>query len=237
MNLAWDTPRWTNDRLDKYTRLWAEREFGGGSGTGILPVRPGEVETHGQDARATIADEIAEIISTCTKFNGRRKPELLAPDTYSLVNYGEFEKVVADCEALAAKAEAIGKELPPESRDAYYELVLFPAKAGAGLNAMYLAAGKNALYAKQGRASANDFAAQTRVLFQAQTNLMLASITPLPAANGTISWIRPTSAIRIGMHRGKIVLGKTLWTRFTSRKSRCRTPRRWAWRWMVRKRR
>jgi hypothetical protein len=149
MNLAWDTPRWTNDNLDEFTKLWARREFG---------------PEH--------ADEIADIITTYTKFNGRRKPELLAPDTYSLANYGEFEKVVADYEALAAKAEKISGELPPEYRDAFYELVLFPTKAGAGLNAMYLAAAKNALYAKQGRASASGFAAQTRELFQAQTNLM-----------------------------------------------------------------
>ncbi len=37
---------------------------------------------------------------------------------------------------------------------------------------MYFAAAKNALYARQGRASANDMAAQTRALFQADTNLM-----------------------------------------------------------------
>ncbi len=149
MHLAWDTDKWTNDRLDEYTRLWAEREFG---------------PAH--------ADEIADIISTYTKFNGRRKPELLDANTYSLVNYGEFEKVVADYETLAAKAERISDQLPPESRDAFYELVLFPTKASAGLNAMYLVAAKNALYARQGRASANDFAAQTRELFAAQTNLM-----------------------------------------------------------------
>ena len=149
MHLAWDTPRWTNDRLDEYTRLWAERAFG--------PAHAGK---------------IAEIITAYTRFNGRRKPELLAPDTYSLVNYGEFEKVVADYEALAAEAEKISGELPAASCDAFYELVLFPTKASAGLNAMYLAAARNALYAKQGRASANDFAAQTRGLFQAQTNLM-----------------------------------------------------------------
>jgi len=148
MSLAWDTPRWTNDKLGEFTRLWAEREFG--------PEHAGE---------------IAEIVSAYTQFNGRRKPELLDASTYSLVNYGEFEKVVADYEALAAKAEKIGAELPPESRDAFYELVLFPVKASAGLNTMYLAAAKNRLYAAQGRASANDFAAQTRELFAAQTNL------------------------------------------------------------------
>ncbi len=42
-----------------------------------------------------------------TKFNGRRKPELLDANTYSLVNYDEFDKVVADYDALAAKAEKI----------------------------------------------------------------------------------------------------------------------------------
>ena len=149
MRLAWDASRWTNTNLDEYTRLWAQRQFG--------PEHAGE---------------IADIISTYTKYNGRRKPELLDANTYSLVNYDEFENVVADYESLAARAEKISAQLPPESRDAFYELVLFPAKACAGLNAMYLAAAKNALYAKQGRADANDFAAQTRALFAAQTNLM-----------------------------------------------------------------
>ena len=149
MHLAWNTSRWSNTNLDEYTQLWAQREFG---------------PAH--------ADEIADIISQYTKFNGRRKPELLDAKTYSLVDYDEFENVVADYESLAAKAKKISEELPAASRDAFYELVLFPTKASAGLNAMYLAAAKNNLYAKQGRTSANDFAAQTRELFAAQTNLM-----------------------------------------------------------------
>ena len=149
MHLAWNTDRWTHDNLDEYTRLWAEREFG--------PAR---------------ARDIAGIISAYTRYNGRRKPELLDANTYSLVNYREFDTVVADYQALAAKAEEINRALPPQSRDAFYELVLFPVKACAQLNALYLAAAKNALYARQGRASANDFAARTRSLFAAQTNLM-----------------------------------------------------------------
>ena len=175
MHLAWNTDRWANDNLEEYTRLWAEREFGSSSGTGVSPVRLKEKsqqsETRGRDARAT-TDEIAEIISTYTRFNGRRKPELLDANTYSLVNYHEAENVVADYNAVAAKAKEISDTLPQAKRNAFYELVLFPAKAGAQLNEMYFAAGKNALFAKQGRASANDMAAQTRSLFQAQTNLM-----------------------------------------------------------------
>jgi hypothetical protein len=149
MHLAWDPDRWTNANLNEYTRLWAEREFG---------------PAHARD--------IADIVAKYTKYNGRRKPELLAPDTYSLVNYSEAENVVADFKTITAKAEEIHGQLPEAKRDAFYELVLFPTKASALVNELYLTAGKNALYARQDRASANDLAAETRALFQTDTNLM-----------------------------------------------------------------
>jgi len=149
MGLAWDTNRWTSDNFDEFTRRWAEREFG---------------PAHAKD--------IADIIAKYTQYNGRRKPELLAPDTYSLVNYQEAENVVADFKTITFKAEKIYRQLPEAKRDAFYELVLFPTKASALVNELYLAAAKNALYARQGRASANDMAAKTRTLFQADTNLM-----------------------------------------------------------------
>jgi hypothetical protein len=149
MNLAWDTDRWNNDNLDEFTRLWAAREFG-----------------------PEYAADIADIMAKYSKYNGRRKPEMLAPDTYSLVNYQEAETVVADFKTIADRAEEIYQKIPADRRDAFYQLVLFPTKASALVNELYLAAGRNALFAKQGRASANDFAAETRVLFQADTNLM-----------------------------------------------------------------
>jgi hypothetical protein len=149
MGLAWDTNRWTNDNTDEFTRRWAERELG-----------------------PAYARDIADIVAKYTKYNGRRKPELLAPDTYSLVNYQEAENVVADFKTITAKAEYIYGKLPEAKRDAFYELVLFPTKASALVNELYLAAGRNALFARQGRASANDMAAKTRALFQTDTNLM-----------------------------------------------------------------
>ena len=149
LSLGWNADHWTSDNLDDFTRRWAAREFGN-----------------------EFADDIADIVAKFTKYNGRRKPELVDAATYSLVNYGEFERVVADFNALVAKAQEISDKLPEAKRAAFYELVLFPAKASAQLNALYLAAAKNALYASQGRTSANDFAAQTRSLFAAETNLM-----------------------------------------------------------------
>jgi hypothetical protein len=148
-SLAWDTSRWTNQNTGQYTRLWAEREFG---------------PAHSQ--------EIAEILSGYTRYNGRRKPELLEPTTYSLTDYQEADTVVADFRALTAKAEDLYAKLVPEYRDAFYELVLFPTKACSQVNELYVTAGRNALYARQGRATANDPADRAETLFKADADLM-----------------------------------------------------------------
>jgi hypothetical protein len=149
MSLAWNTNRWNSGDMNEFTQLWAGREFG-----------------------KTYSKEIAEIVSKYTKYNGRRKPELLTPDTYSLINYQEAEKVVVDYKAIAAKAEEIYAKIPAAKKDAFYQLVLFPIKACAIVNELYFTAAKNALFAKQGRASTNDMATGTRSLFQTDTALM-----------------------------------------------------------------
>ena len=149
MSLAWNTDQWTNSNINEYTLLWVAREFG-----------------------STYASEIADIISKYTKFNGRRKPESLTPGTYSLINYSEAENVVAEFNKITAQAEAIYTKLPKEKRDAFYQLVLFPTKASANVNELYLAAAKNNLYANQKRASTNDMDIRTRAFFQEDTDLM-----------------------------------------------------------------
>ena len=149
LDLAWNTEKLTNDNIYEYTRQWAAREFGD-----------------------MYSKEIADIMTGYTRYNGRRKPELLSPSTYSLVNYREAERVVEDYNSITSKAEDIFKKLPVEMRDAFYQLVVFPTKASALVNELYLVAAKNDLYARQGRASTNDMADQTRLLFQADTSLM-----------------------------------------------------------------
>jgi hypothetical protein len=148
LNLAWNPERWPADRLNDYSRIWADREFG---------------PEH--------ANEIAEIISKYTKYNARRKPELLEPNTYSLVNYGEAESVVSDYQQLAEHADQIYEELPAETRDAFFQLVLYPVKACATLNDLYITAGRNRMYAVQGRGATNDLAGRARALFRADEQL------------------------------------------------------------------
>ena len=149
LDLAWDTDALGSDDMSAWTEQWAARVFG---------------PEH--------AREIAEIIRDYTRFNSRRKPELLSPTTYSLVNYNEAERIVQDYNSLAARAELIGQQLPAGMRDAYFHLVLFPVKACAVVNELYVTAGKNALWAKQGRATATAMAERTRELFTADTALM-----------------------------------------------------------------
>ena len=148
LTFAWDRHRWPKEAIGDYTRMWAEREFG--------PV---------------YATEIAHIVSQYTKLNGRRKPELIDPDTFSQVNYEEADRVLAEWQSLVDEAEKIYATLPQNQRDAFYELVLYPTKASALVTEIYITAGKNHLYALQGRASANDVAAQVRTLFQADAGL------------------------------------------------------------------
>jgi hypothetical protein len=148
LDYAWDPARYPAEALPDYLRAWAERAFG---------------PQH--------APEIAEIVARYTRFNGRRKPELLEPRTYSLADYREAETVVADFRDLVRRAEAVSQALPVEARDAFFELVLHPVKACAVLNELYVTAGRNRLFAVQGRASTNDLAERARQLFQEDETL------------------------------------------------------------------
>jgi hypothetical protein len=148
LNMAWRPENWPKERISEFTRLWAERQFG-----------------------PAFAPEIADVLSKYTKYNGRRKPELLEPDTFSLVNYREADNVFADFQSVAAKADEIYGKLPEKQRDAFFELVLYPTKASAIVTELYITAGRNQLCASQGRASANDLAAEARTLFQADADL------------------------------------------------------------------
>jgi hypothetical protein len=136
--------QWGREDLRKFTELWAAREFG-----------------------PQYAAEAADLISLYTQYNSRRKPEQLEPETFSLTNYHEADRVFDDWQKLVDRAEKLSAELPAERRDAFFELILYPLKASAIVNQLYIEAGRNHLYAAQGRASANDAAAATRALFAA----------------------------------------------------------------------
>ncbi len=64
-----------------------------------------------------------------------------------------------------AEAIKINQALPPEYRDAFFELVLHPIEASANLNEMYLAAAKNRWFAERKADSTNIFADKVKQLY------------------------------------------------------------------------
>jgi len=144
LRMAWNPKAMNKDSISAYTKRLAERDFG-----------------------PEYATEIADVISRYTKYNGWRKPELIEPGTFSVVNFTEADRVEAAWEEVIQKAEKIYVKLPKNQQAAYYQLVLHPAKASALVAQMNIAAGKNQLYARQGRLhSTNSQAERVRDLFK-----------------------------------------------------------------------
>ncbi|MBS1510329.1 MAG: glycosyl hydrolase 115 family protein [Bacteroidetes bacterium] len=141
LDYAWNPERIGPAAIHQYTVNWAAAQFG-----------------------AAHAEEIAGILEKYTKFNGRRKPELLDANTYNLQT-GEWAKVVNEYNALQKKAESVNSTLPSAYRDAYFELVLHPVKACANLNAMYYNAALNKEAYANHWAVANVYADKVKELY------------------------------------------------------------------------
>ncbi len=117
---AWDPTKWNASNIDDYHSKWAKEQFG-----------------------EKYAKEIGYLLSKYTQYNARRKPELLSPETYSISNYNEANRVVQQYNELKKRAEKINANLPAEYKDAFYQLVLYPIQVCANLNELYLAVAKN----------------------------------------------------------------------------------------------
>jgi hypothetical protein len=142
LDYAWNPEKISADDLQKYTEQWSAAQFG-----------------------SKYAKNIAATISKYSKYNGRRKPELLDANTYSLQNYNEFQTVVKEYNNVLAEAETISNQLPAQYRDAFFQLVLHPVKAAANLNEMYynVALNKNAYNNRS--ADANKYADKVKELY------------------------------------------------------------------------
>lgn len=113
LDYAWNPEKISAADLQNYSQQWATDNLG-----------------------KQYSKEIAELLAGYAKYNGRRKPELLDANTYSL-NYNEWNNVVTDYNNLLTRAEKVNSQLPAQYRDAFFQLVLHPIKACANLNEMY----------------------------------------------------------------------------------------------------
>lgn len=148
LDQAWDPDAADLAWIEGYPAAWAAEQFG---------------PEHAKD--------IGEILTRYTQYNARRKPELISPDTWSLVHEREAERVLAGWNALVGRTLLLGAKIPASHRDAWYQLVEYPVLASANLNHLHVAVGRNRLYAAQGRASANAWADKARELFARDAEL------------------------------------------------------------------
>lgn len=142
LDFAWDAEGIESKDLPSYYLAWARQQFG-----------------------ASDAPEIAQILALTAKYSARRTPEMLKPDTYSLENYREADRIIQEYGQLYEAAKEVYDKLPNSAQAAYYQLVLYPIEVAKNLNEMYVAAGKNKLFANQQRASANKYADEVKKKF------------------------------------------------------------------------
>ncbi|GHA12860.1 glycosyl hydrolase 115 family protein [Streptomyces echinoruber] len=150
LTYAWNPDRWDVDDLDEWERRYARQNFGE------------------RQAKA-----IASLLADYGRLQARRKPELLNRritladgevvyddrQTPFYFAHRELERVTAEWQELAGRADRIAWRLPSALQDAWFELVGYEVGATANLYALREAEFTNLLYAAQGRAATNDRAA------------------------------------------------------------------------------
>ncbi|PPQ73060.1 hypothetical protein CVT26_014652 [Gymnopilus dilepis] len=145
LTYGWNASIWNQDNIHSFVSQWATREF---------------------DLTADHAALVTSIVGNLTRFNARRKPELVANTTYSLTNYREADNLLAEWSALEAASTSVYNSLSKDKQPAFFQLVHHPVLAGNNLNQMYVAAGKNNLRASQAFLSTNQLADKTQQLFE-----------------------------------------------------------------------
>lgn len=143
LDLAYDFETWGVNGMNKtkeYTKKWAMQQFG-------------------TVAKEEIIDGIETILTGYTKMSGFRKPEVTYTSTYSYTNYNEAQRVLKQAIILEDIAKKYYDEIPEVCKDAYYQLVYYPAVASANVVKMQIYAGLNNLYYKRNSVLANSYSA------------------------------------------------------------------------------
>ncbi|PYG85629.1 glycosyl hydrolase family 115 (putative glucuronidase) [Ruminiclostridium sufflavum DSM 19573] len=155
LELAYDFDTWGTAGINKtgeYTKRWVSQQFGNNAGKEII-------------------NGIAGLLSDYTKMNGSKKPEVTFASTYSCTNYNEAHRVLARAIDMEKRAKKYRAMLSEECRDAYYQLVYYPAAASANIVKMQIYAGLNNLYFRRKSALANFYADLVQECIETDENM------------------------------------------------------------------
>ncbi len=148
LDMAWNPQQFTADNLLGHTLRFFEQQLG-----------PDQ------------AAEATRIFNLLCKYNGRVTPEMLDRNTYNLQT-GEWKQVADDYARLEAEALRQFLTLPPEKRDAYNELILFPLQLMSNLYQMYYAQAMNHYAYANGLPETNEWADVVKKCFERDAELM-----------------------------------------------------------------
>ncbi|KAF2730931.1 hypothetical protein EJ04DRAFT_28389 [Polyplosphaeria fusca] len=133
-DLAYDIDLWDETSTPKWLQAWAARTF--------------------DDEHATA---IADVIEKFSFLANMRKFEEVEPRSFSVLNYEEADKILAQWEDLAKKAQSLYDGLPASQQASFFEMILHPVLAGGNVVDIQVSGAKNHIYAGQGRNSANTY--------------------------------------------------------------------------------
>lgn len=132
MDLAWNVSRWPPEKAHQYVYYWAGKTFG-----------------------PQLATEIGNIKSLYYKLAAAGKPEHLNGTQFSS---GEIDQRLLDYDRLVRTVERTEKAVPARLKDAFFELVAYPAKAAAAMNRKIFFARKSEEAASAGGRMAGTYA-------------------------------------------------------------------------------
>lgn len=159
LDLAYDFDKYGSsnpNNTQEYTKEWIKKQFGSSF------------------SESECAD-IFELIETYTRQNHISKPEALSVNTYHPAYLGKADSLLDMANACIKKAEALSDSckkacgsdyMNQENYAAFYQMVYYPVVASMNQLKLMLFAGKNHLYAKQGRTIANSYAEKINVCIE-----------------------------------------------------------------------
>ena len=116
LNMAWDIDAWNQTAQPAFLAQWAQQTFG---------------KEH--------AANIAAVLDEYFRLNYPSKPEHLLQAQFT-DNYNEKEHRLQWFAQLVDKTNALYAQMPPEKKDAFYELVVYPVRCSALMNQKILSA-------------------------------------------------------------------------------------------------
>jgi len=146
LEIAYDYDKWgygNPQSYVEYPRRWAERTF--------------------PSAAPAVREKIAKVLTDYIQINSMRRPEALHSEIYHPCHYLETDRMLEKAQEVEALSVQIMNELESkEAQQAYYSMIHYPAMASMNVLKMHLYAGKNHLYASQGRPVANHYGELTQ---------------------------------------------------------------------------